>query len=155
MAAPVLLGETQDQEPVRLWILQPLTRQVARLMKPLRREFELFGALAVLVAALGATFVARSVLGPFTRFVGYMRSAAATEQRQGRFDAEDEAAEVRTLNDSFNQLMDSIVVKRRALEERFSPKRPSPIRLRARREPWVAAPATRDLPRRRSACLGG
>jgi signal transduction histidine kinase len=47
-----------------------------------------------------------------------MRSGAATEQRQGRFDADDEAAEVRTLNDSFNQLMDSISVKRRALEQR-------------------------------------
>ena len=47
-----------------------------------------------------------------------MRSGAATEQRQGRFDAEHEAAEVRTLNESFNQLMDSIAVKRRALEER-------------------------------------
>jgi signal transduction histidine kinase/ActR/RegA family two-component response regulator len=118
MAAPVALGETQDQQAVRLWILQPLSRQVARLMRPLRREFELFGALAVIVAALGAAFVARSVLGPFTRFVAYMRSGAATEQRQGRFDADDEAAEVRTLNESFNQLMDSISVKRRALEER-------------------------------------
>jgi signal transduction histidine kinase len=118
MAAPVTLGETQEQQAVRLWILQPLSRQVARLMRPLRREFELFGALAVIVAALGAAFVARSVLGPFTRFVAYMRSGAATEQRQGRFDADDEAAEVRTLNESFNQLMESISVKRRALEER-------------------------------------
>ena len=118
MAAPVSLGETQDQQAVRLWILQPLSRQVARLMQPLRREFELFGALAVLVAALGAALVARSVLGPFTRFVAYMRSGAAAEQRQGRFDADDEAVEVRTLNESFNQLMDSISVKRRALEER-------------------------------------
>jgi signal transduction histidine kinase/CheY-like chemotaxis protein len=118
MAAPVSLGETQDQEPVRLWILQPLTRQVARVMRPLRREFLIFGALAVLVAALGSALVARSVLGPFTRFVAYMRSGAAHDQRQGRFDADDEAAEVRTLNDSFNQLMDSIAGKRRALEER-------------------------------------
>jgi len=118
MAAPVSLGETQDQQAVQLWILQPLSRQVARLMQPLRREFELFGALAVLVAALGTAFVARSVLGPFKRFVTYMRSGAAAEQRQGRFDADDEALEVRTLNESFNQLMDSITVKRRALEER-------------------------------------
>jgi signal transduction histidine kinase/CheY-like chemotaxis protein len=118
LAAPVSLGETQDQQVVQLWILQPLSREVARLMRPLRREFALFGALAVLVAALGAAFVARSVLGPFKRFVTYMRSGAAAEQRQGRFDAEDEAVEVRTLNESFNQLMDSISVKRRALEER-------------------------------------
>ncbi|HEY4305866.1 MAG TPA: ATP-binding protein [Gemmatimonadaceae bacterium] len=118
MAAPVSFGETQDQQAVRLWILQPLSRQVARLMQPLRREFELFGALAVIVAAFGAAFVARSVLGPFTRFVAYMRSGAATEQRQGRFDSDDESVEVRTLNESFNQLMDSISLKRRALEER-------------------------------------
>ena len=118
MAAPVSLGQTQDLQPVQLWILQPLSRQVARLTQPLRREFELFGALAILVAALGAALVARSVLGPFKRFVTYMRSGAATEQRQGRFDADDEAVEVRTLNESFNQLMDSISVKRRALEER-------------------------------------
>jgi signal transduction histidine kinase len=47
-----------------------------------------------------------------------MRSGAATEERQGPFDANNEAAEVRTLNASFNQLMDSIAVKRRALEQR-------------------------------------
>jgi two-component system cell cycle sensor histidine kinase/response regulator CckA len=47
-----------------------------------------------------------------------MRPGAAAEQRQGRFDAEREAREVRTLNDSFNQLMDSLSGKRRELEQR-------------------------------------
>jgi signal transduction histidine kinase/ActR/RegA family two-component response regulator len=87
-------------------------------MRPLRVSFLLYGSLAVLVAALGAAFVARTVLGPFHRFVRYMRSGAAAEERQGRFDAAGEAVEVRTLNDSFNQLMDSLAVKRRELEAR-------------------------------------
>jgi signal transduction histidine kinase/ActR/RegA family two-component response regulator len=118
IAAPVRLGETQDREPLRLWMLQPLTPRVDHMMQPLRRGFLLYGAVAVLIAALGAAFAAGTVLGPFRQFVAYMRSGAAAEQRQGRFDAEREAAEVRTLNASFNQLMDSIAVKRRALEER-------------------------------------
>ena len=118
IAAPVTLGETQDREPVRLWMLQPLTPRVERMMGPLRHDFLIYGAVAMIIAALGAVFTAGTVLGPFRQFVAYMRSGAAAEQRQGRFDAEHEAVEVRTLNESFNQLMDSLAVKRRALEER-------------------------------------
>ena len=118
VAAPVSLGDTQDGRTVRVWMLQPLTRAVAALMKPLRAVFLLYGAFAVLVAGLGAGLVARTVLRPVKRFVQYMRSGAATEQRQGRFDADAEAIEVRTLNDSFNQLMDSLAARRRDLEQR-------------------------------------
>ena len=118
VAAPVRLGASQDREPVRLWMLQPLTPRVTPMMRPVRQDFLIYGGVAVLIAALGAAFTARTVLGPFRQFVAYMRSGAAAEERQGRFDAEHEAAEVRTLNESFNQLMDSITVKRRALEER-------------------------------------
>jgi signal transduction histidine kinase/ActR/RegA family two-component response regulator len=118
VVAPVSLGDTQDHQPVRLWMLEPLTRRVEALTAPLRAQFLWYGAVAVLVAAFGTAFVARTVLGPFKRFVRYMRSGAASEQRQGRFDADSEALEVRTLNDSFNQLMDSIAAKRHQLEER-------------------------------------
>jgi signal transduction histidine kinase/ActR/RegA family two-component response regulator len=116
--AAVPLGESQNGRPVRLWMLQPLTRRVAALMRPLLANFVLYGALAVLLAAVGAALVARNVLRPFHGFVRHMRSGAAAEQRQGRFDAEHEALEVRTLNESFNQLMDSLTGKRRELEER-------------------------------------
>jgi signal transduction histidine kinase/ActR/RegA family two-component response regulator len=117
VAASVSFGETENREPVRLWLVQPLSRRVAELTTPLRREFVIFGSLAVLVAMIGAALVASTVLGPFRRFVRYMRSGAAMEERQGRYDAEHEAAEVRTLNESFNQLMDSLAAKRRQLEE--------------------------------------
>ena len=118
VVAPVALGQTQSGEAVRLWMLQPLTRRVAALTRPLRVAFLLYGVIAVIVAAIGAVLVARTVLGPFKRFVQYMRSGAAAEERQGRFEAAREALEVRTLNDSFNQLMDSLGAKRRELEER-------------------------------------
>jgi signal transduction histidine kinase/ActR/RegA family two-component response regulator len=118
VAASVSFGETENREPVRLWLLQPLSRRVAELTAPIRQQFIIFGSLAVVVALIGAALVAGTVLGPFQRFVRYMRSGAAMEERQGRFDAEHEAAEVRTLNDSFNQLMDSLAAKRRQLEER-------------------------------------
>jgi signal transduction histidine kinase len=118
VAAAVSLGQAQDGDPVRLWMLQPLTRTVSRLMQPLRRDFLLYGGLAVLIALVGAGLVARSVLGPFHRFVQYMRSGAAAERREGRFDADDAAIEVRTLNDSFNHLMDSLAARRGELEQR-------------------------------------
>ncbi|HEV8216066.1 MAG TPA: ATP-binding protein [Gemmatimonadaceae bacterium] len=118
VAASVSFGETERRDPVRLWLLQPLSRRVAELTAPIRRQFLLIGALAVLVAMIGAALVAGTVLDPFQRFVRYMRSGAAMEERQGGFDAEQEAAELRTLNDSFNQLMDSLAAKRRQLEER-------------------------------------
>jgi signal transduction histidine kinase/ActR/RegA family two-component response regulator len=118
VVAPVLLGETQAREPVRLWMLHPLTARVTALMRPLQTKFFVYGAFAVFVAAVGAAFTARTVLGPVKRFVGYMRSGAAAEERQGGFDAANEALEVRTLNESFNQLMDSLATRRRELEER-------------------------------------
>ncbi len=118
VVAPVLLGETQSREPVRLWMLHPLTSRVTALLRPLRTKFFIYGAFAVFVAAVGAAFTARTVLGPVTRFIGYMRSGATAEERQGRFDASNEALEVRTLNESFNQLMDSLAARRRELEER-------------------------------------
>ncbi len=118
VVAPVLLGETQSREPVRLWMLHPLSARVTALMQPLRTRFFVYGAFAVFVAAVGAAFTARTILGPVKRFIGYMRSGAAAEERQGRFDASNEALEVRTLNESFNQLMDSLGTRRRELEER-------------------------------------
>ena len=108
VVAPMTLGETQDRVAVRLWMLQPLSRRVAALVRPLRADFVLYGVIAVLVAAFGTAFVTRAVLGPFRRFVEYMRSGVAAEQRDARFDATNEAREVRTLNDSFNNLMDSL-----------------------------------------------
>jgi len=118
VVAPVNLGETQEHAPVRVWMLQSLTQRVGALTAPLRSDFVFYGALAVAIAAIGAAIVARGVLGPFRRFVVHMRSGAEAQHQQGQFDARDEALEVRTLNESFNQLMDSLASRRRELEAR-------------------------------------
>ncbi|HEX3868710.1 MAG TPA: ATP-binding protein, partial [Gemmatimonadaceae bacterium] len=118
IVAPVPLGETQDHDAVRLWMLQPLSERVAAITTPLARQFAVYGVLAVLVAALGAGFVVRRVLGPFYRFVRHMRSGAASEDLDATFEAEREAREIRILNGSFNQLMGSLAARRRDLEQR-------------------------------------
>jgi signal transduction histidine kinase/CheY-like chemotaxis protein len=118
VVAPLRLGQLAGGRPVDLWLLQPLSATVRQLTRPLVYSFLIYGALAALVAGIGAAFVARSVLRPFDRFVSYLRSGVAAERLDGAFDAEDAAAEVRTLNESFAQLMGSIDVKRRQLEAR-------------------------------------
>jgi signal transduction histidine kinase/ActR/RegA family two-component response regulator len=118
VVAPVTIGHTQDNAAVRLWMLQSLSQRVAALMQPLRRDFLLYGALAVLLAAVGAVLVAGTILRPFKRFVAHMRSDVAAEERQDRFEAANAAQEVRSLNDSFNQLMDSLAARRHELEQR-------------------------------------
>src|SRR5262249_16031971 len=118
VVASVALGETQDRAPVRLWMAQSLTRRVSALTRPLREKFLIYRLLAGRIGAIGSAFVAGTVVGPFQRFVRYMRSSAAAEHREQPFDAESEAFEVRTLNDSFDHVMDSLGAKRRDLEAR-------------------------------------
>jgi signal transduction histidine kinase/ActR/RegA family two-component response regulator len=108
VVAPLPLGTTQDGAQVRLWLLQPLTQTVRALTRPLLKDFLVYGLMAVLCAAIGAALLARSVLGPFDRFVRYLREGTAAERLESRFDASDAPAEVRTLNESFGALMDAL-----------------------------------------------
>ena len=108
VVAPLSLGETQDGAMVRLWLLQPLTETVRALTRPLVLDFLLYGLVAVAFAGVGAALLARSVLRPFDRFVSYLREGTAAERIESRFDASDAPAEVRTLNDSFGELMDAL-----------------------------------------------
>ena len=108
VVAPVPLGETQDGAPVRMWLLQPLTRTVRALTRPLVQDFLVYGLAAVLFAALGAALLARSVLRPFDRFVRYLRDGTAAERIESRFDSSEAPAEVATLNESFGELMDAL-----------------------------------------------
>ncbi|MDB4908512.1 MAG: Blue-light-activated protein [Gemmatimonadetes bacterium] len=121
VAAPVSLGVTTQGAPVQLWMLAPLTRAVSALTAPLYRGFALYGTFAVLLAGLGAAFAARSVLRPFHQFVAFLRGGAgSTPGMPQRFDASTAAVEVRSLNQSFEVLMDSLRDRRRELEQRTS-----------------------------------
>jgi signal transduction histidine kinase/ActR/RegA family two-component response regulator len=118
VVAPVTIGDGGASGTVRLWMLQSLTGRVAALMRPLRVQFIVYGLLAVAISTLGIAVVTRRVLTPFQRFVRYLRSGATAEERQGRFDSANEAREIRTLDESYNQLMDSLAARRRDLEKR-------------------------------------
>jgi signal transduction histidine kinase/ActR/RegA family two-component response regulator len=118
VAARLDLGQTQTGAAVSMWLMQPVGRAVTALMRPLARDFVIYGALAVLIAAVGSGLAAQSVLRSFRRFVEYMRSGATAERLEKRFDARDVPAEVRVLNRSFDYLMNSIEAKRSELEQR-------------------------------------
>jgi signal transduction histidine kinase/ActR/RegA family two-component response regulator len=120
LAAVVPLGTTQRGAPVKITILQPLTTTVRVLTNSLRSDFILYGALAVIVAAVGAWLLSRSLLRPLRRFIGFMRTGAERERVDEVFDAEDASQEIRTLNVSFNQLMTALGGKRTELERRGS-----------------------------------
>ena len=118
IVASLSLGEAELGADVALWLLQPLDRTVQALSDPLRRDFVLYGVTAIILAALGSGLAARSALAPFRRFVTYMRSGAAAERVDGPFDARALPAEVRTLNESFHQLMSAISLKQQELSQR-------------------------------------
>jgi signal transduction histidine kinase len=120
LAAVVPLGTTQRGTPVKITILQPLTTTVRVLTNSLRSDFILYGALAVVVAAVGAWLLSRSLLRPLRRFIDFMRTGAERELVDEAFDAEDTSQEIRALNVSFNQLMTALGGKRAELERRGS-----------------------------------
>jgi signal transduction histidine kinase/CheY-like chemotaxis protein len=117
IAAGLDLGLTQAGEPVRLWLLQPIDRTVSALLAPMARQFALYGVLAVVLAAIGAALVTRTLLRPFHEFVDYLRSAVAATQGR-RFDAREQPREIRALNASFNSLMDTVAVKQEEVTHR-------------------------------------
>jgi signal transduction histidine kinase/ActR/RegA family two-component response regulator len=120
LAAVIPLGTTQRGTAVKITLLQPLTAAVRGLTNSLRADFLLYGALAVVLAALGAALLSRSLLRPLRGFIDFMRGGAERERVEEAFDAEDASQEIRALNESFNQLMTALGGKRAELERRGS-----------------------------------
>jgi signal transduction histidine kinase/ActR/RegA family two-component response regulator len=118
LTAIVPLGRTQRGTDLRLTLLQPVGPSVQTLTSTLQRDFLLYGSLAVLLAALGAAVLSRSLLRPLRGFIAFMRDGAARERVDRHFDADDAAPEIRTLNDSFTGLIASLERKREELEQR-------------------------------------
>jgi signal transduction histidine kinase len=118
LAAVIPMGTTQRGAELRLTLLQPLTPTIDALSDALRRDFLLYGALAVLLAAIGAVALSRSFLRPLGAFIAALRAGANAERPSVRFEAEDASREIRTLNESFLQLMDALTRDRGALERR-------------------------------------
>src|SRR5207247_4158882 len=118
VAAPLPLVSDAAGAPVTLYLLHPLSAALEPLNRALRLDFVVYGLLAVVLAGLGAVAVSRSLLAPLRRFVAFVDSMARSGDYSRRFDAAAAAAELRTLNSSYDRLIESLAQERAQLEQR-------------------------------------
>ncbi|HUL50364.1 MAG TPA: ATP-binding protein [Gemmatimonadales bacterium] len=118
VAAPLALGTDANGDAVSLYLLRSLSAALDPLNEALRLDFVLYGVLALAAAVLGAIFVARSVTAPLARFVGFLVGVARAGDYSRRFDEGPAASEIRTLNASYNHLIESLAREQHELEQR-------------------------------------
>jgi signal transduction histidine kinase len=115
VVASVPLGHEEAGQPVTLQLLHSISDAIDPLQRGLRTGFLVYGTLAVVVAGIGAAAVARTVLRPLDRFVGFVRDVAQSGDYTRRFDAARASREISSLNESYEQLLASL----RASEEQL------------------------------------
>ena len=108
VTAPLTLGLDEDGRAVTLHLVHSLTQALEAPNRSLLQTLLGYGSLVVMIAGMCASVVARSVLGPFERFVKFMRTSAESGDRTARFDATGAGAEVRHLSETYGRLMDSL-----------------------------------------------
>jgi signal transduction histidine kinase len=118
VVAPLRLGFAPDGQPVTLYLLRSLGGALGPLNVAVRLDFILYGVLAVVFAGLGAVVVSRSLLAPLRNFVGFVESVADSGDYARRFDASRATAEIRTLDEAYDHLLESLDQKRTELEQR-------------------------------------
>ncbi|HUK22739.1 MAG TPA: ATP-binding protein [Gemmatimonadales bacterium] len=118
VVASLALGTDAAGGPVSLYLLRSLSAALDPLNDALRLNFVLYGMLALAAAVLGAIFIARSVTAPLARFVGFMEGVAQATDYSRRFDEGPAASEIRTLNASYNHLIESLAREHSELEQR-------------------------------------
>ena len=118
LSAALPLGLTATGEPATMHLIYTLAPTERALTRSLLLTFLLWGGAAVILVGLGTALVSRTVLRPLHRVVDVMRSPAPIAAPERRLNGEDEAAEVRSLSESYNQLIDSLSAERAALERR-------------------------------------
>lgn len=118
VTAPLSLGRDHAGRQVTLHLLSSLSKAMEPVSADLRRSALLYGLLAIAFATLGASWIARSVLGPLNRFVHFVRSVAETGDFSQRFTGRYSTPEVATLNDSYNYLIGSLAREHKKLEQR-------------------------------------
>ncbi len=106
--AGVPLGVDAGGSPVTMQLLHSISETIDPMQRALRNSFLLYGALAVIVAGIGATAVARTVLRPLDRFVGFVRDVTHAGDYARRFDAGRASREIASLNESYEQLVASL-----------------------------------------------
>jgi signal transduction histidine kinase/CheY-like chemotaxis protein len=103
------LGSDGPGHDVDLYLLQSLTTGLAASNRFLTWIVLVCGALAVLVAAVAAGSISRSVLRPLEDFVAFMRSVASSGDHSRRFVGRVACVEVDTLNEAYRHLMESLL----------------------------------------------
>ncbi|NUQ19708.1 MAG: response regulator, partial [Gemmatimonadaceae bacterium] len=118
LSAALPLGLTSDGELATMHLLYTLAPAERALTRSLLLTFLLWGGAAVILVGLGTALVSGGVLRPLRRLVGAMRSPAPIGAPERRLDADGEAFELRSLSESYHQLIDSLAAEREALERR-------------------------------------
>jgi signal transduction histidine kinase/ActR/RegA family two-component response regulator len=116
--ASLPLGLDPGGEPVMLYLLHPLSAALGPVNAGMRVNFVLYGCLAVLLAGVGAAIVSRSLLAPLNNFVGFMESVAQSREYSRRFDSSRATAEIRTLDASYDRLIESLEQQHAELKQR-------------------------------------
>jgi signal transduction histidine kinase len=106
-AASIALGRNLRGAPVTMWLRQPTSAVSSALSRSILLQFALYGLAAVILSALGAAVVARSVLRPLERFIQWMQQANPFHE-VSRPPVADASPEMRTLDESFSSLMTSL-----------------------------------------------
>jgi signal transduction histidine kinase len=114
VAVTVPLGEAGSPEDGALVLMHSLTAALAASDASLWRVMLLYGVLAVVLAAVSASFLARSVLRPLDRFVAFLRQVAESGDRTRRFH-EPGGPEIQTLASTYNHLMAALLEHERRL----------------------------------------
>jgi signal transduction histidine kinase/CheY-like chemotaxis protein len=122
VAATLPLGFTEENRPAALHLVRSLSASLAPVQKSLTTRFLVAGLLAVLLVGLAAAFLSRATLRPLSRFVAFMRAGAGAEDHSrfdyARFDDPHPAAEIGTLTEAYNRLIDSLRHHHKQLQER-------------------------------------
>jgi signal transduction histidine kinase len=115
VTAPIPLGADDGGRPVTLYLLHSLDRALGPANRELRATATFIGFLTLALAGLAAAFVARSVLGPLSRFSAFMREVAETGDRSRRFPCADASHEVGILVETYNELIESLQAREQEL----------------------------------------
>lgn len=118
VTAGLSLGTDDRGHDVELYLLNSLTSALGDWSRSVVLLVAVWGLFAVALAAAAAWRMSRSVLRPLESFVAFMRSVAASGDHARRFDGGAACVEVESLNDTYNQLMDSLLEHERRLRQR-------------------------------------
>ena len=116
--ASLPLGLDPGGEPVILYLLHPSAKRSAPSTQSCTSAFCCTGASRCSWPVSARPSCRRSLLAPLRSFVGFMESVAETGEYSRRFDSSRATAELRTLNASYDRLIESLARQHAELSQR-------------------------------------